>query len=180
MFPFLASCTDRETFAHLTGSIGADEQPKSYTTDGRQGDRYRSRRTTETECLLVSDAEHFGDVRASVGQGGGSSTARCLHQSGQGVRAIGPTGRTVHHLDTQSSGQLYLVRAHLSTEPDNTGCEPLVGYLHRWKTGVCLSYRRPDGGYGRGGEGRNARLATDGTHRNVLCATTCRPGREGA
>ena len=129
----VAPRTDWATGTDLAGGIGADEQTKPFAEDDRQGNRHRSWRKTKAERFLVSDAEHFGDVRASVGQGGGSSTARCLHQSGQGVRAIGPTGRTVHHLDTQSSGYLYLVRTHLPTELDHTGCQPFVAHLYRWE-----------------------------------------------
>ena len=98
-----------------------DERPEPDGTDGRQGRGHGTRRATETQRLLVSHAQHNGDVRASVRQGGGSPTARQVHRASQGVRAIGPPGRPAHHLDTRPSGQLYIDRTHLPTEPHIVG-----------------------------------------------------------
>ena len=104
MLPPDAPRTDRATGTDLTGGIGTDDRTEPFAEDGRQGRGHGTRRATETERLLVSHAQHNGDVRASVGQGGGAPTARHVHHTGQGVRAIGPSGRPAHHLDTRPSG----------------------------------------------------------------------------
>ena len=104
MLPPDAPRTDRATGTDLAGGIGTNDRTEPFAEDGRQGRGHGTRRATETECLLVSHAQYNGDVRASVGQGGGAPTARHVHHTGQGVRAIGPSGRPAHHLDTRPSG----------------------------------------------------------------------------